>query len=76
MFFIVQIPHLAALCIFLGLVVLGAFFYVRSKKSRTRYHCPNCGHSIQTELLKAEHCNICGAALTEARHDSKITGDY
>ncbi len=76
MFFIVQVPPFVAVFIFFGLVSLGAFFYLRSRKSRTRYHCPNCGNSIQTELLKAEHCSICGTALNEAQHKGKVTGDY
>lgn len=76
MFFIVKIPPYVALLIFLGLAVLGALFFVRSRKSRTRYFCPNCNTSIQLELMKAKHCSICGAALIEARHDKNILGDY
>ena len=47
----------------LVVVVLGVLFYLRSVSTRKRYCCPQCGEQMSVELMKAEHCNMCGAPL-------------
>jgi hypothetical protein len=49
----------------IGILVfaLGTLFYLRSVSSRKRYCCPQCGEQMSVELMKAEHCNMCGAPL-------------
>ena len=44
-------------------IVLGVLFYLRSVASRKRYCCPQCGEQVSVELMKAGHCNVCGAPL-------------
>jgi len=44
-------------------VVLGILLYLRSVSNRKRYCCPQCGEQVSVELMKARHCNICGAPL-------------
>ena len=44
-------------------VALGVVLYVRSVSSRKRYCCPQCGERMTVELMKAGHCNVCGAPL-------------
>ena len=50
--------------IVLVVVVLGVLFYLRAAASRKLYKCPQCGEMVEVELMKASHCNHCGAPLT------------
>ncbi|MAE63776.1 MAG: hypothetical protein CMJ18_05845 [Phycisphaeraceae bacterium] len=45
------------------LVVLGILFYLRAVASRRRMRCPQCGETVQVELMEASHCSSCGAPL-------------
>lgn len=47
----------------LSVGLLGAVLYTRSVGSRKRYCCPQCGEQLTVELMKAQHCNLCGAPL-------------
>jgi hypothetical protein len=44
-------------------IVVGTLLYARSVQSRKRYCCPQCGEQMTVELMKAGHCNVCGAPL-------------
>jgi hypothetical protein len=56
----------------IGLVVLGALFYMRSVSTRKRYCCPQCGEQLSVELMKAQHCNLCGAPLRGEMYGEKV----
>lgn len=42
---------------------LGILLYLRSAASRQTYTCAQCGESLTVELMRATHCNTCGAPL-------------
>ena len=47
----------------LAVVGLGIVFYLRAVASRKVYNCPQCGEVVRVELMRASHCNHCGAPL-------------
>ncbi len=50
---------------FAGVIAVGAMLYMRSVASRRQHTCRKCGEKITVELMKANHCNVCGSPFEE-----------
>lgn len=61
--------------LFYGIIILIAIFlYLRARKSRKTYQCPECGESFQVEHMSASMCKVCGTAvsISETKVSDKI----
>lgn len=72
--FFTELSGWQALAFYGSISLIALFFYLRARKSRKNYKCPECGESFRVEHMSVSRCKVCGTEvqLTDQDISDKI----